>query len=185
MRLFPAYYVFILGFLILAALLGSAPRNTDNWGYAATYTYNLLMAYDLTEKRIMIVHLWSLCVEEQFYLIWPLVIFYCPPERLRSLLLALALAGPLLRYVTLLILPGIIKGDHLAESVYLLPTSHIDAFAIGGLLGITNFQARPWHFFLALLLTLGAGYWNYQRAEAPNTSAFWYPLYLEGGSQVV
>jgi peptidoglycan/LPS O-acetylase OafA/YrhL len=43
-------------------------------------------------------HFWSLCVEEQFYLFWPFLVFACPSERQRQLfqvvcLLSLVAAG--------------------------------------------------------------------------------------------
>lgn len=43
-------------------------------------------------------HLWSLCVEEQFYLLWPLIVFSVGKrERLRNVCLAMVAAVPLLR----------------------------------------------------------------------------------------
>lgn len=41
--------------------------------------------------------LWSLAVEEQFYLVWPPVVFWVAPRKLPRILLALLVAAPLLR----------------------------------------------------------------------------------------
>ena len=47
-------------------------------------------------------HLWSLCIEEQFYLAWPLLVFSIGRrERLRNLCLAMVIAVPLLRLAAL------------------------------------------------------------------------------------
>ncbi len=47
-------------------------------------------------------HLWSLCVEEQFYLIWPLIVFSIGKrERLRTVCLVMVVAVPLLRMFAL------------------------------------------------------------------------------------
>lgn len=47
-------------------------------------------------------HLWSLCVEEQFYLVWPLAVFCIGKrERLRNVCLAMVVVVPLLRLLAL------------------------------------------------------------------------------------
>ena len=47
-------------------------------------------------------HLWSLCIEEQFYLVWPFVVFAIGRrERLRNLCLAMVAVVPLLRLLAL------------------------------------------------------------------------------------
>ena len=45
----------------------------------------------------MMVPTWSLAVEEQFYLILPLLIRFCPPKALPALLSGLIVAAPLFR----------------------------------------------------------------------------------------
>jgi len=44
--------------------------------------------------------LWSLAVEEQFYLLWPLVLLRCPPHLRWRLVLGLLAAAPLFRALT-------------------------------------------------------------------------------------
>jgi peptidoglycan/LPS O-acetylase OafA/YrhL len=63
-RILPAFVVF----LIAAALLG-APK--ADWPYVLTWTVN----FD-PHPAWMIGHLWSLSVEEQFYILWPLAIAF-------------------------------------------------------------------------------------------------------------
>jgi peptidoglycan/LPS O-acetylase OafA/YrhL len=47
-------------------------------------------------------HLWSLCIEEQFYLVWPFVVFAIGRrERLRNLCLAMVVIVPMLRLLAL------------------------------------------------------------------------------------
>ena len=47
-------------------------------------------------------HLWSLCIEEQFYLVWPFIVFSIGQrERLRNLCLAMVAVVPLLRLLAL------------------------------------------------------------------------------------
>ena len=70
LRIFPAYYVFILFSLAVDSILG------HRWSLglvsvAFTYLVNYYNAF-LGHPTTSIAHAWSLAVEEQFYLLWPL-----------------------------------------------------------------------------------------------------------------
>ncbi len=55
-------------YILIVALLSPASR--PGWPYAATYT----VSYHLFGTPVLFWHLWSLSVEEQFYLLWPLAL---------------------------------------------------------------------------------------------------------------
>jgi peptidoglycan/LPS O-acetylase OafA/YrhL len=80
LRIFPLYYAV----LVLAQLSGHL-RNP--WWFV-TYTYNIRAFLDRGVVR-MLGHLWSLSVEEQFYLLYPLVLLLTPARRRLALLGAL------------------------------------------------------------------------------------------------
>ncbi len=63
-RIFPAAFTYIL----LIALL--APESRSGLFYALTYT----VSYHYLSVPLIFQHLWSLSVEEQFYLLWPLAL---------------------------------------------------------------------------------------------------------------
>jgi peptidoglycan/LPS O-acetylase OafA/YrhL len=68
MRIFPIYYLTILFLLIF----DYQPLKQELL-YVATYTYNYAWVYyKLPLSNIS--HFWSLAVEEQFYLVWPIII---------------------------------------------------------------------------------------------------------------
>ncbi|WP_121357021.1 acyltransferase family protein [Flavisolibacter nicotianae] len=68
LRIFPIYYLTV--FVLL--LIGNT--NAQEYKYnLLTYTYNYAMAYQKLPINEL-GHLWSLCVEEQFYLFWPFLV---------------------------------------------------------------------------------------------------------------
>ena len=68
LRIFPIYYLTILVLLIF----DYQPLKQELL-YVATYTYNYAWVYyKLPLSNIS--HFWSLAVEEQFYLVWPIII---------------------------------------------------------------------------------------------------------------
>ncbi len=72
LRIFPAYYAFVILSLAADALL----HHFWSWGVitaAFTYTVNYYNAF-LGHPTTSVAHAWSLAVEEQFYVIWPILL---------------------------------------------------------------------------------------------------------------
>ncbi|MGB8077269.1 MAG: acyltransferase, partial [Gallionella sp.] len=92
-----------------------------------------------------------------FYLVWPLAIFFIADRHLKRFLLLVAIAGPLMRFLSALILdahtlPTLRQTD---LAIYILPFSHFDAFAIGGYLslyGKSRAVYRVWLFILSVVV---------------------------------
>ena len=91
LRIFPLYYASVLLLAVLAPLLH---LHWNGWlPYFLTYTSNLALwrtSIVLDLGRFNIDHFWSLQVEEQFYLVWPFLVF-----RIRKLstLITVSLTG--------------------------------------------------------------------------------------------
>ncbi len=70
MRIFPAYYAFLLLNFALDTMRGEHWGTALGWS-AMTYTVNYYNAFH-HHPPTSIAHAWSLGIEEQFYLLWPL-----------------------------------------------------------------------------------------------------------------
>lgn len=92
-RIFPLYYLVLGVALLLAAIairlniqseLGypEAQNLIDNQVWGWSYQVNNLIAFEGHAAFPGLTHLWSLSVEEQFYLAWPLVVLLVPRRRL-------------------------------------------------------------------------------------------------------
>lgn len=133
LRIWPLYLltlaalsVVAYGFPELAPTDAASFRRFAPWYW--THTANWRIALDgqwLSGYRAH--HLWSLALEEQFYLVWPLVVAAVAPPRLARTALALAGAGIVLRVA--LVLAGAPP-----VSVYVLPVTRLDALALGAVL---------------------------------------------------
>jgi peptidoglycan/LPS O-acetylase OafA/YrhL len=91
LRIFPAFYVLILA-LLLATWLGWIHLIGRDFLFATTYMVNYY-----PDHPWQIGHLWSLSIEEQFYLLWPLTLLVLRERRALILAIAAIFAAPLLR----------------------------------------------------------------------------------------
>lgn len=100
LRLFPASYAFI-GCVWLLWQMGILQMEAKDIWHAATYTVNFRpgLAWEIG-------HLWSLSVEEQFYLLWPFAFATLGPRRALWVAAGVILLGPAARSAAWLFLKG-------------------------------------------------------------------------------
>jgi peptidoglycan/LPS O-acetylase OafA/YrhL len=99
-RIFPAAYLYI-AVVVFLAFAGRVSVSGDDVFHAATYTMN----YD-HDRGWLLGHLWSLAVEEQFYLLWPLAILWLSRAQCLGLALAVIVCVPVLRVAVWILAPA-------------------------------------------------------------------------------
>jgi len=133
LRIFPLYYA-----VLLLALVGipqivhieELNKAVEHQAWLWTYSANIFVALKGSFEALPVFsHFWSLAVEEQFYLVWPLVVFFCDGPRLKRVSLIVAAGALVLRFS--MILAGV--ND---VAVYALTPGRLDGLAMGALLSI-------------------------------------------------
>jgi Predicted acyltransferases len=94
-RIFPAFYAFIL-VMAVGTLWGVVHLTGRDFAFALTYTVNFE-----PDRAMQIGHLWSLSVEEQFYVLWPLTLLVLRERRALIVAVAAIFTGPLVRVAIL------------------------------------------------------------------------------------
>ena len=123
LRIFPIYYL-VLG----AAFVLRPPDVPEQLPWLATYTYNFWISY-LGWYPGYFAHFWTLCVEEQFYLLWPWLLVFAPRRYAYAGALAMVVASPVFRALAI--------GYELNEvAYYTLTPASLDALGLGALLAL-------------------------------------------------
>jgi len=85
LRIWPLFYLcVIIGFFIfpfLKSAFGQQPNETASIGYYLTFTNNFdFIKNGLPDASILGV-LWSVAIEEQFYFVWPIILYLLPIKK--------------------------------------------------------------------------------------------------------
>lgn len=131
LRIFPLYYMVVAIVLILNT---HEARNVAVW--LITYTLNIQISMN-GQWQYALSHFWTLAVEEQFYLFWPLLILFVPRRMLLPMCVGFVVLGPLSRVLFSLAQPEGVVGVSTIENL-----DTLCAGACLGLLGIDNPSAK-------------------------------------------
>lgn len=175
-RIFPLYFAWVLLFIVLLQTLSPAmlqaplhwlfDKSLPEWSYL-TFTQNVEMARCGEFGANWLAITWSLAVEEQFYLVLPLLVRFVPPRLLAPVLIGLIALAPVLRCTVL-------KGF----ASYVTMPCRADALLLGVLCAVAlrHPATRPWleahrrHLYgMAGVLALGLGALTL-RQDAPTST---------------
>ena len=147
LRIFPIYY---LTLLVLVSLQSQPVSQFIYWH--TTYLSNILFILNPMAAADS-AHFWTLSVEEQFYLMWPLLILFLPYKHLLRVILWAIVLGICWKAIIVQML-----GDHLAGALPAI--SCLDSLGIGAALALVEQDdklSRHRNDLLRLALLLRSG----------------------------
>ncbi len=144
-RILPAFAV-VLALYVFFPALRELP-GLQPWWQFATFTMNLLIDY---ERNPAFSHAWSLCVEEHFYLVFPLLALglsrRATAQRLLALFVTMVLAGLALRGTTWLHFAAIDPPRNwFIEEIYYPTWMRLDGLLVGVMLACLKvYRPQTW-----------------------------------------
>ena len=161
LRIFPIYYLVIFATLFSPILSSEAIEN--HFEYFFFYLSNIYFYLKQGWEGIAS-HLWTLAVEEQFYLFWPFLVLFVPVKKLPYLFYLTIAIGVVSRYTIYLYGDVIGAGK---EMYYILTPTCLDSFGLGALLSYLQFNHSSKNNYQSYLkygaifssLIVFAGFW--------------------------
>jgi len=162
LRIFPLYYGYLAVNAVLMTVIG---QPLDEYWWYLSYLQNYQMALERNSYWPGVVgHTWSLAIEEQFYLVWPFVVYFLPRRALLWTCVACVAGAPLVRL-------GFLAYDGNIFMANLTLPSCIDMLAYGALLAVLRAEGQGARV-VVLLGVLGAGLTGLAVLEL-GMAAFW------------
>ena len=127
LRIFPIYFI-----LLFIGLIFNISNFIEIWPWLISYSPNLYIMFKGQWLGTWD-HLWSLAVEEQYYLIFPYFILFSNKNRYVRLFVIMISLGILSRLIFYIFVPHEVIEKYWMFS-YVNPLSAIDCFGMGGLL---------------------------------------------------
>ncbi len=193
-RILPAFAVVLACYAWFPALRESP--GMQPWWQFATFTMNLLIDYD---RHQAFSHAWSLCVEEHFYLLFPLLAWWLTRRpslrRFATVCIAIVLLGIALRTVVWLHDTALDPSRNwYVEDIYFPTWTRLDGLLTGVMLAVlrvyrpqrwAQLQQRADAVLLGGLLLAGLAMWLFRDRTGLAANAVGWPLLSLGFGLVV
>lgn len=159
LRIFPLYYLLIGFLLIFLPQLdrGAGEQTQSLWPFFLLYQQNWLYI-SKSELSLFLGFTWSLAIEEQFYFLWPALVFFLKKRILIWAGIGIILNSILMRLI--LTLPFFKIAD-LEEFFYYGTITRFEGLILGGLIAVAFYDNGKWKARLirwawpALIISLG------------------------------
>jgi peptidoglycan/LPS O-acetylase OafA/YrhL len=188
-RIFPLYFTYI-GLITFFSInfennnfvqkFNIANDIKQNWLYLYTYTYNLKEYFSVIfnhpyQSSIQLLHLWSLSMEEQFYLVIPFLVYFLSLKNFKRLVVLLLVLSPIIRIFGY---NWIVKNTHDYEfGSYILerhPLLQLDVIIFGAAIAVFDLswikKPRLWIYLGSILFfvyTYVSGYFIANKTGLP------------------
>ncbi len=124
LRIFPLYYGVLILFLLVLPRVLSTPL--PGIGSVWLWTFSTNFALSAGHDGGLVGHFWTLAIEEQFYLVWPLVVYCLSRANLIRICVISLAAAAVLRVVV----------ESYGMSSFMLTPCRIDTLLLGALLAL-------------------------------------------------
>lgn len=188
LRIFPLYYtVVIITWFSTYFIENQRPAGYDSFwwffGFAPNIAIALKNEWSWHSHIFNLNHLWSLAVEEQFYIFWPLIVRFVPIRYLLALCALLVYFSTGLRHWT-----DDLMHTSMSRASYVLPYCRMDGLAAGSFLAIF-FRLQLQHFipfdkwivrilFCWMGYRIGDGLWNGNTQYLATLTALFFASFL-------
>jgi len=139
LRIFPLYYAYLAAFFLILPLgaelvfgeqqLAQLAELRANQLWMWLYASNLYTFFSGFHTGLATSHFWSLAIEEQFYLVWPLVVLALSRGALQRTCIALIATALAVRF-------GLYLAGFAPNSIYTFTPARMDTLLSGALLAI-------------------------------------------------
>jgi peptidoglycan/LPS O-acetylase OafA/YrhL len=137
LRIFPLYYAVLFALLVGSrvfvswsspAMIALQGRQVWLWTYLTNVHIAVHGSWVFSAEWFDLNHMWSLAVEEHFYLVWPFLVAALSSKAMTRLCVGVVLVGPVARFVA-------IKFFYVSPiTTFVLTPFRVDTLALGGLL---------------------------------------------------
>jgi peptidoglycan/LPS O-acetylase OafA/YrhL len=142
LRIFPLYFGYLLMIGIIFFVIHFPVYYPVYAPYLFTYTFNYTRLLSSWQGNPLFTHLWSLSIEEQFYVFFPLILFLLPKNLVKYFLIVVIFLSPLIRFCLGEYYNSKTSLYVAADAVYWNTLSHLDAFFLGGLIPVLTLNKR-------------------------------------------
>jgi peptidoglycan/LPS O-acetylase OafA/YrhL len=165
LRIFPLYYGLLAVSWLTVVFITPEDRplltGHDSMAWYWLYASNIGMAVKggwlASPTWVGLGHFWSLAVEEQFYLVWPLVVYLTPPRHLKRLCVVMVVSSPFVYMALPYLFGGGDPKDPVAfdagnRATYVSTLGRLGVLAAGGWLAIIWREPGAWPKIKHLLM---------------------------------